>query len=108
MRENAIIRNRVSVGEPGMPDRMSPCPDRIPRNRIKYPQREDPGMTDQGSVTKRIPVSSSTWQSVHQLKKPGQTYDDVIRDLVRKSSEDLLVKETNKICKRGKFVEYKL
>ncbi|MFA5331753.1 MAG: hypothetical protein WC342_05195 [Methanoregula sp.] len=65
-------------------------------------------MTGQGSVTKRIPVSTSTWQSVHQLKKPGQTYDDVIRDLVRKSSEDLLVKETKKICKRGKFVEYKL
>ena len=81
---------------------------RFSRNRIIYPWSEDPGMVDQGSVTKRIPVSSSTWQSVHQLKKPGQTYDDVIRDLVRKNSEDLLVRETKRICKRGKFAEYKL
>lgn len=60
-------------------------------------------MTGQECATKRIPVSPSTWETVHQLRKPGQTYDDVIRDLIRKGSENLLIAETWRIRKRGEY-----
>jgi len=67
-----------------------------------------PYMTDSECATKRIPVCPSTWESVHQLRMPGQTYDDVIRELIRTNSETKLIEETDRICKRGHFVEYKL
>ena len=55
-------------------------------------------------ATKRIPVCPSTWEIVHQLRKPGQTFDDVIRELVEIAAEQHLVEETRRIVKRGRFV----
>jgi len=61
-------------------------------------------MIEQECATKRIPVCPSTWETVHQLRKPGQTYDDVIRELIKRDPEQRLIDETNRIMKRGKFV----
>lgn len=38
------------------------------------------------------------------VRKPGQTYDDVINELIRKNSENLLIEETKRIRKRNKYV----
>jgi hypothetical protein len=64
----------------------------------------NPVMTAQECATKRIPVCPSTWETVHQLRKPGQTYDDVINELIRKNSENLLIEETGRIRKRNRYV----
>ena len=61
-------------------------------------------MPVQECATKRIPVCPSTWETVHQLRKPGQTFDDVINELIRKNSEIRLIEETQRIRKRNKFV----
>ena len=37
-----------------------------------------------------------------------QTYDDVIRELIRTNSETKLIEVTERICKKGHFVEYTL
>jgi hypothetical protein len=55
-------------------------------------------------ATKRIPVCPRTWEIVHQLRKPGQTFDDVIRELVDGAAEKRLVEETRRIVRRGRFV----
>ena len=41
---------------------------------------------------------------MHQLRKPGQTFDDVIRELVEVAAERRLVDETRRIVRRGRFV----
>ncbi len=61
-------------------------------------------MTGQQCATKRIPVSTSTSETVHQLRKPGETYDDVIRELIRRDSEIRLIEEMERIRKRGNYV----
>ncbi len=38
----------------------------------------NPVMTARECATRRISVCPSTWETVHLLRKPGQTYDDVI------------------------------
>ena len=53
---------------------------------------------------KADPCMPSTWETVHQLRKPGQTYDDVIRNLIQRDSETRLIGETERIRKRGRFV----
>jgi len=35
------------------------------------------------SADKRIPVSEETRDELHNLKKPGQTYDELLSDLAR-------------------------
>jgi hypothetical protein len=61
-------------------------------------------MAEQECATKRIPVCPSTWETVHQLRRPGQTFDAVIRELVQQAAEQRLIDETGRIVKRGRFV----
>ena len=35
------------------------------------------------SADKRIPVSEETREQLHNLKKPGQTYDELLSDLAQ-------------------------
>jgi hypothetical protein len=55
-------------------------------------------------ATRRIPVRPSTWAIVRQLRKPGQTFDDVIRELVDVAGEKHLVAETRRIIRRSQVV----
>jgi hypothetical protein len=61
-------------------------------------------MPGEECATKRIPVCKKTWEIVHQLRKPGQTFDDVIRELVEVAAEKRLVEETGRIVRCGRFV----
>lgn len=33
-------------------------------------------------ANKRIPVTESVWKALHKLRKPGQTYNDLLRDMI--------------------------
>jgi predicted CopG family antitoxin len=35
------------------------------------------------SAAKRIPVTEETRKELHELKEPGQTYDDLLKELVQ-------------------------
>lgn len=35
------------------------------------------------SADKRIPVTEQTRKELHELKEPGQTYDDLLRELAQ-------------------------
>ncbi len=62
----------------------------------------------QECATKRIPVCPSTWEEIHGLRKPGQTFDAVIREMVKKEKLNRLAEDTDRICQRDRFVEYKI
>jgi predicted CopG family antitoxin len=47
---------------------------------------------------KRIPVTPETWETLHDLKKPGQTYNELIKELI-------LQKETHDSIKSGEDLE---
>lgn len=36
------------------------------------------------SADKRIPVTEETRKELHDLKKPGQTYDELLQELVQR------------------------
>lgn len=64
----------------------------------------NPVMSPEECATKRIPVCPGTWEILHQLRKPGQTFDEVIRELVDIAAEKRLAEETRRIVRRGRFV----
>ena len=39
------------------------------------------------SATKRIPVTKKVWETLHGMRKPGQTYDELIGELIRECKD---------------------
>lgn len=42
------------------------------------------------SADKRIPVTEETRRELHELKEPGQTYDDLLQELVQQRRRENL------------------
>lgn len=56
-------------------------------------------------ATKRIPVTEERWRELHDLKEPGQTWDEVIEDLVEEHKERRLTDMIREKREEGEFVE---
>jgi hypothetical protein len=38
--------------------------------------------TSKDIAEKRIPVSEDVWKALHGMRKPGQTYDSLLREMI--------------------------
>jgi len=56
-------------------------------------------------ATKRIPVTERVWEELSQLKRAGQTYNELLNDLIEERKKALLFKEMRSIEEKGDFVE---
>lgn len=52
---------------------------------------------------KRIPVTEERWEELNDLKGPGQTYDDLLAELVEESKKARLFREMNRIREESEF-----
>jgi len=59
-------------------------------------------------ATKRIPVSESVWRELSELKKPGQTFDQLLNEIVEREKKYRLMQDMKRIEEEGEFVELKL
>jgi len=64
-------------------------------------------MSDHECATKRIPVCPSTWEAIYELRKPGQTFDQVIREMVVNEKRRHLFEDADRKMRDGHFVEFK-
>lgn len=55
------------------------------------------------NATKRIPVTEDRWQELHELKGPGQTYDELLAEIVEEYKKARLFEEMNRIEEEGEF-----
>ena len=39
------------------------------------------------NATKRIPVTEERWRELHELKQPGQTFDELIEELLEQQKK---------------------
>ena len=60
-------------------------------------------MTSEGA-TKRIPVTPEVWESLSKLKRPGQTYDSLLEEMIALKEEHDFLKHLEEIEKSGDFV----
>lgn len=56
-------------------------------------------------ATKRIPVTAKVWEELSRLKKAGQTYDELLAELIEESKKARLFEEMRAIEERSNFVE---
>ncbi len=59
------------------------------------------------AATKRIPVSELVWKELSELKKPGQTFDQLLSEIVEREKKYRLIQDMKKIEEEEEFVELK-
>lgn len=57
------------------------------------------------NANKRIPVTEERWKELHDLKEPGQTFDELIEELVEERKKKRLFEDMNRIREESEFVE---
>lgn len=55
-------------------------------------------------ATSRIPVSRAVWAELAGLKRPGETYDHLLAEMIEKEKKNRFFEDMDRIEKRGKFV----
>ncbi len=45
------------------------------------------------AVTKRIPVSENRWKELGRMKEAGQTYDELLKELIQAYNRGLLAEK---------------
>lgn len=53
---------------------------------------------------KRIPVSPRTWEKLSILKKPGETFDHLIADLIEEREKLDIIRRVEKGSEEGEFL----
>ena len=59
-----------------------------------------------GNIIKRIPVKEPTWRDLHDLKDAGQSYDDLLSQMVRRERDYREWKMITEIDRSGEFVAF--
>ncbi|WP_292386199.1 hypothetical protein [Methanoculleus sp. UBA430] len=57
------------------------------------------------AATKRIPVSEGVWAAISELKHPGQTFDDLLSQMVEQEKKRRFIEDMDRIEADGDFVE---
>ncbi|KDE54730.1 hypothetical protein [Methanoculleus sp. MH98A] len=57
------------------------------------------------AATKRIPVSEGIWAEISELKRPGQTFDDLLSHMVEQEKKRRFIEDMDRIEAAGDFVE---
>jgi predicted CopG family antitoxin len=56
-------------------------------------------------ASKRIPLTEERWKELHELKEPGQTWDDLLGELVEEHKAQRLAEMVREKREDGDFVE---
>jgi predicted CopG family antitoxin len=57
------------------------------------------------NAAKRIPVTERVWEELSALKMAGQTYDELLDDLIEEHKKAVLFREMRAIEEKDAFVE---
>ena len=57
---------------------------------------------------KRISVKEPTWKELHNLKSAGQSYDELIAEMIRHERDLREWKQITEIDENGEFVDFEL
>jgi len=57
------------------------------------------------AATRRIPVSEGVWAELSELKRPGQTFDDLLSSMVEQEKKRRFIEDMDRIEAEGDFVE---
>ncbi len=57
------------------------------------------------TATRQIPVSEGIWEDISDLKRPGQTFDDLLAHMVEQEKKRRFIEDMDRIEAEGDFVD---
>lgn len=60
------------------------------------------------AADKRIPVTAKVWEDLSDLKAPGETFAQLLSDMIEHEKKRRLFLDMDRIEKEGKFAELHL
>lgn len=57
-------------------------------------------------ATKRIPVTEAVWVELSDLKAAGQTYSELLEEMIEDRKKARFFRDMERIEKEGEFVEF--
>jgi predicted CopG family antitoxin len=55
------------------------------------------GLAIMSKANKRIPVTEQRWQELNELKRAGQTYDDLLKELIQRENRRQLAEQVQAV-----------
>ena len=52
---------------------------------------------------KRIPLTEERWKELHELKDPGQTFDELLEELIEEQKKARLFRDMKRIKEESDF-----
>ncbi len=59
-------------------------------------------------ATKRVPVTETVWAELSGLKRPGETFSQLLEEMIEHEKHVRLIQHLKKIADEGDFVEMPL
>ena len=59
-------------------------------------------------ATKRVPVTENVWAQLSDLKRPGETFSQLLEEMIEHEKKARLIEHLKKIADEGDFVEMPL
>lgn len=56
------------------------------------------------SIVKRIPVTEPVWRELSEMRSAGQTYTELLEDLIETRKKERLMSDMKRIEEEGSFV----
>ncbi|MBN1195490.1 MAG: hypothetical protein JXA08_09145 [Methanomicrobiaceae archaeon] len=56
------------------------------------------------TASKRIPVSVTTWKELSEMRHAGQTYDDLLAELIERAKKARLAEDIRRLEEESEFV----
>jgi predicted CopG family antitoxin len=56
------------------------------------------------SIVKRIPVTEPVWRELSEMRSAGQTYTELLEDLIETRKKERLMSDMKRIEEEGTFV----
>lgn len=74
------------------------CKEVAPKNEVLM------GVQGMEQANKRIPVTDEIWKTLSSLKRPGQTYDSLLAEMIEIKQERDFLAQIEEIEKTGQFI----
>lgn len=59
-------------------------------------------------AAKRVPVTENVWAQLSDLKRPGETFSQLLEEMIEHEKKARLIERLKKIVDEGDFVEMPL
>ena len=60
-------------------------------------------INEMSKAEKRIPLTEERWKELHELKDPGQTFDELLEELIEEQKKARLFRDMKRIKEESDF-----